>query len=249
MKRKKVLILIGILLAVTGLGLRIWYVNTHTYSPEIREVPQGQTAEYCGLSYTIVNAEMWNSSDFYTQHPELTDYQNPNIPADEMKLLVVEYQIGKVQEANKLDLYIPIQYAHLFNGTDPFMTQDMNPSLSDGNFQSGDTVVIPYEIYKANLSEEQWKDVENGSMEYETVLGTYPVKTEMKIQDIRYEGERCSERSYYNRDEKSIPFQRIFRSGIGRRSGRSHTDNMGVSEYLSGKYERKKSYSWITCDR
>ena len=62
-------------------------------------------------------------------------------------------------------------------------------------------------------------------------------------------GERCSERSYYNRDEKSIPFQRIFRSGIGRRSGRSHTDNMGVSEYLSGKYERKKSYSWITCDR
>ena len=25
-------------------------------------------------------------------------------------------------------------------------------------------------------------------MEYETVLGTYPVKTEMKIQDIRYEG-------------------------------------------------------------
>ena len=30
MKRKKVLILIGILLAVTGLGLRIWYVNTHT---------------------------------------------------------------------------------------------------------------------------------------------------------------------------------------------------------------------------
>ena len=61
MKRKKVLILIGILLAVTGLGLRIWYVNTHTYSPEIREVPQGQTAEYCGLSYTIVNAEMWNS--------------------------------------------------------------------------------------------------------------------------------------------------------------------------------------------
>ena len=48
--------------------------------------------------------------------------------------------------------------------------------------------VIPYEIYKANLSEAQWKDVENGKMGYETVLGTYPVKTEMKIQDIRYEG-------------------------------------------------------------
>ena len=53
MKKRKILILIGILLAVTGLGLRIWYVNTHTYSPEIREVPQGQTAEYCGLSYTM----------------------------------------------------------------------------------------------------------------------------------------------------------------------------------------------------
>ena len=54
------------------LEIPIWYVNTHTYSPEIREVPQGQTAEYCGLSYTIVNAEMWNSSDFYTQHTPVT---------------------------------------------------------------------------------------------------------------------------------------------------------------------------------
>ena len=36
---------------------------------------------------------------------------------------------------------------------------------------------------------------------------------------------------------------------VVRRSARSHTDNLGVSEYLSGKYERKESYSWITCDR
>lgn len=188
MKKRKILILIGILLAVTGLGLRIWYVNTHTYSPEIREIPQGQATQYRGLAYSVISAVMWDSEDFYEQYPELSDYQNPDIPAEEIKILAIEYKIEKIQEENKLDLYIPIQYAHLFNGTDPFMTQDMNPSLSDGNFQSGDTVVIPYEIYKANLSEEQWKDVENGRMEYETVLGTYPVKTEMKIQDIRYEG-------------------------------------------------------------
>ena len=188
MKRKKVLILIGILLAVTGLGLRIWYVNTHTYSPEIREIPQGQATQYRGLAYSVISAVMWDSEDFYEQYLELSDYQNPDIPAEEIKILAIEYKIEKMQEENKMDLYIPIQYVHLFNGPDPFMTQDMNPSLSDGNFQSGDTVVIPYEIYKANLSEAQWKDVENGKMEYETVLGTYPVKTEMKIQDIRYEG-------------------------------------------------------------
>lgn len=188
MKKRKILILIGILLAVTGLGLRIWYVNTHTYSPEIREIPQGQAAKYRGLAYTVISAGMWDSGDFYEQYPELSDYQNPDIPAEEIKILAIEYKIDKMQEENKMDLYIPIQYVHLFNGPDPFMTQDMNPSLSDGNFQSGDTVVIPYEIYKANLSEAQWKDVENGKMEYETVLGTYPVKTEMKIQDIRYEG-------------------------------------------------------------
>ena len=180
--------LIGILFVVTGLGLRIWYVNTHTYSPEIREIPQGQATQYRGLAYSVISAVMWDSEDFYEQYPELSDYQNPDIPAEEIKILAIEYKIEKIQEENKLDLYIPIQYAHLFNGPDPFMTQDMNPSLSDGNFQSGDTVVIPYEIYKANLSEAQWKDVENGKMEYETVLGTYPVKTEMKIQDIRYEG-------------------------------------------------------------
>lgn len=188
MKKRKILILIGILLAVTGLGLRIWHVNTHTYSPEIREIPQGQATQYRGLAYSVISAVMWDSEDFYEQYPELSDYQNPDIPAEEIKILAIEYKIEKIQEENKLDLYIPIQYAHLFNGTDPFMTQDMNPSLSDGNFQSGDTVVIPYEIYKANLSEAQWKDVENGKMGYETVLGTYPVKTEMKIQDIRYEG-------------------------------------------------------------
>lgn len=188
MKKRKILILIGILLAVTGLGLRIWYVNTHTYSPEIREIPQGQATQYRGLAYSVISAVMWDSEDFYEQYPELSDYQNPDIPAEEIKILAIEYKIEKIQEANKLDLYIPIQYVHLFNGPDPFMTQDMNPSLSDGNFQSGDTVVIPYEIYKANLSEAQWKDVENGKMGYETVLGTYPVKTEMKIQDIRYEG-------------------------------------------------------------
>lgn len=188
MKKRKILILIGILLAVTGLGLRIWYVNTHTYSPEIREIPQGQATQYRGLAYSVISAVMWDSEDFYEQYPELSDYQNPDIPAEEIKILAIEYKIEKIQEENKLDLYIPIQYVHLFNGPDPFMTQDMNPSLSDGNFQSGDAVVIPYEIYKANLSEAQWKDVENGKMEYETVLGTYPVKTEMKIQDIRYEG-------------------------------------------------------------
>lgn len=188
MKKRKILILIGILLAVTGLGLRIWYVNTHTYSPEIREIPQGQATQYRGLAYSVISAVMWDSEDFYEQYPELSDYQNPDIPAEEIKILAIEYKIEKIQEENKLDLYIPIQYVHLFNGPDPFMTQDMNPSLSDGNFQSGDTVVIPYEIYKANLSEAQWKDVENGKMEYETVLGMYPVKTEMKIQDIRYEG-------------------------------------------------------------
>lgn len=188
MKKRKILILIGILLAVTGLGLRIWYVNTHTYSPEIREIPQGQATQYRGLAYSVISAVMWDSEDFYEQYPELSDYQNPDIPAEEIKILAIEYKIEKIQEENKLDLYIPTQYVHLFNGPDPFMTQDMNPSLSDGNFQSGDTVVIPYEIYKANLSEAQWKDVENGKMEYETVLGTYPVKTEMKIQDIRYEG-------------------------------------------------------------
>lgn len=67
MKKRKILILIGILLAVTGLGLRIWYVNTHTYSPEIREIPQGQAAKYRGLAYTVISAGMWDSGDFYEQ--------------------------------------------------------------------------------------------------------------------------------------------------------------------------------------
>ena len=63
MKRKKVLILIGILLAVTGLGLRIWYVNTHTYSLEIFVYDAGYESVSFGWEKAVYHKQ--SGSNFY----------------------------------------------------------------------------------------------------------------------------------------------------------------------------------------
>ena len=83
---------------------------------------------------------------------------------------------------------MPIRYAYQYNGIDPFMLQDMNPSLLNGTFASGDILTIPYEVYRINLREMTWRQICNLDMSYSVILGTYPVKTEIKITDIEKKG-------------------------------------------------------------
>ena len=104
--------------------------------------------------------------------------------------MMVAYTVEKIQDQNVLETMPSIQYFHVFNQFDPFFFSDLNPSLSDGTFVSGDTLYIPYEIYKANLTKEQWEQVENNQVIYEMVLGTYPVKNRLQIIDIEMEGEQ-----------------------------------------------------------
>lgn len=185
MKKRMWLYAVGICGLLVLFVIRVWQVNQNAKFPEIQEIPQGESAEYRGLEYTVVSATLWDSADFFLQNEQLAEYQSAEIPPEDIKLLLVSYRIEKRTDENRLDLYIPIQYAHLFNGVDVYMAQAMNPSVADGSFTSGDVITIPYEIYKSNLTETQWEDVEALRMEYETVLGTYPVKIQMQIDTIQ----------------------------------------------------------------
>lgn len=183
-QKRKIIFILCVAIFVVLTAVRIAYVNRTARLPEVKRVPQGQSAEYKGLRYTVVSAELWNYVEYFEAHEELASYRMEERTADDTRILIVEYQVDIMQEDNRLDFYIPIQYAHMFNGIDPFMTVAMNPSVGDGTFSSGDIVTIPYEIYRENLTPEQWDAVNSLDMEYQTVLGTYPVKTEMQIEEV-----------------------------------------------------------------
>ncbi len=169
---------------VLFLLMRIVYVNQHARLPQINIIGQGDKVTYCGLEYEIVNASIWDYSRFFEKNEYLKEYKDTENDSTMWKILLVEYQITKTNQKNKLDLYIPIRYAHTFNGVDAFMVQEMNSTLLDGTFESGDIVRIPYEIYRENLTDEQWKDVEQLDMTYRAILGTYPVRNEMMITNV-----------------------------------------------------------------
>lgn len=187
--KKKRRIIIGIvgLAVVFLLSVRIWQVNKNARIPEINQAAQGESVSWRGLEYQIVSAVLWDYDEFFEQNEEFQEYQSES--NTEIKILLVEYRLTVENEENQLDLNIPIQYEYLFNQINPFMTGAMNPALEEGSFHSGDSIVVPYEIYKGNLTESQWEKVENLSMKYAAVLGTYPVKNELLITDISLAGE------------------------------------------------------------
>lgn len=163
---------------------RICYVTKHARCPAINQVPQGDSAVYKGVEYQTGRAFLWEYNSFFREYKTLQGCAESDVKDGERKLLVVEYTITVREEPYTLETYIPIQFFHTFNGTDMTMFEAVNPSLVDGDFHSGDTLYIPYEIYKENLTESQWEQVEKGDVTYRAVLGSYPEKNELLITDI-----------------------------------------------------------------
>lgn len=188
MKKKMIMGILILLVLLVVFALRVQYVNVTAKLPEIREIPQGQTVDYEGISYTVVGAELWRYEQFFAEHDGLDDYNDSNFEDDTACVLLVRYQIEKKKEESLLHVDMPIRYAYQYNGIDPFMLQDMNPSLMNGTFASGDILTIPYEVYRINLREKTWRQICNLDMPYSVILGTYPVKTEIKITDIEKKG-------------------------------------------------------------
>ena len=174
---------------IFAFAFRVRYVNKTAKMPEIHEIPQGQMVEYEGIAYTVVGAELWRYEQFFAEHDGLDDYNDSNFKDDTACVLLVQYQIDKKKKESLLHVDMPIQYAYQYNGIDPFMFQDMNPSLLNGTFANGDILTIPYEVYRVNLREATWRQVCNLDMSYSVILGTYPVKTEIQITNIEKKGE------------------------------------------------------------
>lgn len=179
---KKVLMAIVAAIAIIIIVCRIYIVNKNKRTPKVIVAEQGETLEYRGIDYTVVSAEIWDYHIFFDNHNALKEYEE--VTSYERKILLVEIEINVVDEDNVFDFYIPIQYSHIFNGVDPFMVQDMNEAILSEGIKSGDTLVIPYELYRENVTGETWENIENMEMEYCLVLGTYPEKNLLYITEI-----------------------------------------------------------------
>lgn len=167
---------------------RIWAVNAGAHLPELRQIPQGETAVYRGVEYQIEESVLWDYWDFFEKNSELQKYQDYQSRADaeqELRMLVVRCRAVRREENGVLKGDFPLQYARQYNMYDPFLMMDMNPSLAEGTFTSGDTFVIPYVIYQSNLTDDQWKQVEEKTMTYALVMGTYPIKNELLITEVK----------------------------------------------------------------
>ncbi len=168
------------LAAIVLYVIRVYNVNKNALLPEYQVYSQTEQVEYKGINYGIQSATMMNYNEFFKKNPQYVDY---SIPDDgERKVIVVEYSAELVDDGARLETYIPIKYLYVFNSFDPMLFDDMNPSLANGSFKSGDTFTIVYEIYKNNLSEKEWKNIEN--TEYRLIFGAYPVRKEIVLSDI-----------------------------------------------------------------
>lgn len=170
-----------IILAVIVLyAIRVYNVNKNALLPEYQIYGQTEKVEYKGINYGIQSATMMDYDAFFKENPQYGQY---SIPDDgERKVLLVEFSAELAADGARVETYIPIKYLYVFNSFDPMLFDDMNPSLANGSFKSGDTFTIVYEIYKNNLSKKEWQNIEN--TEYRLIFGVYPVRKEIVLSDI-----------------------------------------------------------------
>ena len=186
--KKKYIILPFIILALCIIICRIIYVTKNARTPVVNKISQGESVVYKGVEYSVLDATLWEYNDFFKHYEDVADYAS-DIEDDTIMILLVELKASINAEENVLDLEIPIEYLNIFNGVDVFMADALNPSLSEGTFKSGDSIYIPYEIYKENLTTEQWEQVVNREITYDLSLGTYPEKNKLMIETVISGGE------------------------------------------------------------
>lgn len=184
MIKKKTLWILFFFLILFLLAGRILYVNKNARIPEYNQVSQGQPLAYCGLQYCILRAQLWDYETFFEQDEELIDFMDDSTDTANQKMLLIELRIDRMEEDCVAGYDMPLQIGHSCNWPDLFLTQFLNPALEQGEFHSGDSILLPYVIYRENLTDNQWEQVENLSMQYSVVFSTYPVKNELLVTDV-----------------------------------------------------------------
>jgi hypothetical protein len=188
--------MIGVLIATVTvliigglLAVRIKYVNENARCPLVNEISQGERVVFKGIEYEVVNAQIWDYTDFFNENNNLDEYKDDSMKKGQCKILVVECIVNRVEDEANIDSGIPLEFFHSYNNMDPFVFAAMNTDMVEGTLKSGDKILMPYEIYRENLTDSQWELVENGTVDFKMVLGEYPQKNEMLVNKIKKIGE------------------------------------------------------------
>lgn len=168
---------------------RIYLVNKNARLPEIHASEPNGGLEYDGIMYTLESAKLQDYSTFFENNEELQQYDMSQFQKGEALFLFVEVKLEIIGEVNEIRCDYPLTFKNYCNFADPFLIVAMNESLQGEGFLSGDTIVFPYVIFSGNLKEEDWQTVLDGTMEYSMVMGTYPVRNELRITDVEWVGE------------------------------------------------------------
>lgn len=179
---KKLIIRIICLFLISCFIARVIYVNRYSRLPVENEIKQGESCLYYGVNYTIKEAKLYEKNNFFYLYPELVDYENKEL---EYKILLVGVELEKYEESPTVTDGIWLQYGYCITSFSPFMYVDMNQELYQGTLKSGDIINIPFEIYKDNLTDEHWENLNGLNMHLS--IGTYPEKNKLLITEIEYE--------------------------------------------------------------
>ncbi|MBE5947251.1 MAG: hypothetical protein E7259_10010 [Lachnospiraceae bacterium] len=178
--KKKIKVFVACVILISII-IQIIYVNKHARIPDINIIKAGDELIYEGCKYTVIESVIYGFEDYNDKffNGELTDKRTNS----DCKVILVTVKLEIDDEINIFSPDIYIEYGHIANEFDVFNFKDLNDNLIKGEFHSGDTILLPYEIYKENMTVEMWNDVMN--LSYRLVLGTYPIKNCMDIGELR----------------------------------------------------------------
>ncbi len=162
--------------------IRVHYVHENVVLPTTHNIPQGEGCKYNGVEYTIVDVKMYDKDEYFDINPEYIEYKVEDL---DYKVMIVSVRLDKYEDNPHVTQLLWLHYGYCATAYNPFMCVDMNPELQEEQTQSGLMIDIPYELYKDNLNEERWDNIEELDMFIS--VGTYPDYNKLLIEEVDYE--------------------------------------------------------------
>ena len=186
-KNKQICIFIFVIMMMAGIVARIVWVNRHARIPENKIYAMGESLYKDGFTYTIQDAVLYYPSDFEKVYTNGSKYIAGRSD-DNLRVMVVKIKLELDGDSNSRfstpDNYLEAEDVLCMVDNDNF--GGFNPSLSEGNFRSGDLLNYVFPIYKENYTEKGWKKINNLQMNYDIVYSNYPIRECMDVGTVRW---------------------------------------------------------------
>lgn len=182
----KKIVIIGVLL-ILFYGLRVFVVNQSGQQrmPQVNVIEQGEKVVFYDVGYSVEQVQCFDSRQYADEYPEYARY----CAGAETELLLVslrlEFNEDEIKVLPAFDMWL--KYGENITYYDIFFFDILNPQLSEGTYQSGDIILVPYTIFNGNLTTEHLKLIKNNnisSLGVELNVGTYPERFQLKITEI-----------------------------------------------------------------